>query len=462
MNFHLEVKATRGQISRGEDCWIVYSVENRGDREAPLFHPGTNFDHTPVFYLRREGETGRELRIGGGVRAEVLNVAPGQKIEGAFRLDRQVSLGIGAYELSAVLDPAGLNLTSNPVRLEVRPFDFASWTCVPFGLPEPGGVYFSWIRDGHYWEQAVEEDAAEDQPLFRRQSVIDRGEVGADAVEPCTASGIIDPDDSNPVRWIFWRVGLEIHSGGVATEEEPIHATLPEGAWSLAGTPLMDRQHRADLLYTSASELSIVRFCDPGATPGATTGVLARVPLPAAAGLPASILDPPAQKQDRRHIVFAEPSAGLLAIHYAVLGADGPLTPFRRFEWKIDKELAPVPDSRPAVRVLEDGSVRVRAVAADMTQTRKFYVFDVRLDEPDRPPATSELLFAAGARAARPCLSPPLTAWWLEDGTVVVSSSRGVQVARKDAADSRPELVALTAGAYLVDAGPDGLSLLPL
>jgi hypothetical protein len=105
----------------GAECWVVFTIVNAANNPARLHDPDPQRDHPPKLYLKEPHAAEHELRIGTDVRAELLTIEPGKKVEHAFRLDRLTKLLPGNYELRAVLDPLGINLRSQTIHLRVAP-----------------------------------------------------------------------------------------------------------------------------------------------------------------------------------------------------------------------------------------------------------------------------------------------------------------------------------------------------
>ena len=459
MAIGIELRLPRS-CTAGDACWIEYAVTNTSPRTLRLPDPGIDGDHAPIFYVN-----GKTLPRGRGMAAAMVDLAAGGKHESAFRLDERMPLRPGTYELTAKLEADGSIVESNGVRVLVEFFRTPVFSLVTLPIPAADRAVFSWIRDNEYVEQTLIAHS-EGGPVKREQTVV-RATLPSSSTSATTALSGVHSNETNPMRWIFWKVGATVSALGAEKLRGPINVLLPNAKAMLIEHPLMGAAHRADAFFLaeagSTRTLLIARFCDPISTPNEKSRVLVTAAMPP--GAVTLALDPPAYSKDRRHVLtvsLADP--GQVIVHHATLqGVSGELSAFRRVVRPLPLETELSAGSTVGAYVDETGSVHVVISGSSKMNRRRLVWIDAVLTE-ELPPAVRQFEVQSNVASGR-TYTGGMGGWRLDNGDAVVFPGPPSPLLQVPAvAGSRPpqEFLRLAGRIYALETGPNGLQLIPL
>jgi hypothetical protein len=151
-----------------------------------------------------------------------------------------------------------------------------------------------------------------------------------------------------------------------------------------------------------------------------------------------------------------------IVIHHTTLSPQGRLSAFQRQEWDAGREAVVLPDARPGIGFMADGTPQVAVTAVDPRDRRRALLVFGKLD--GSAPVVRVLSLRGEPVAARVVAGQRgYSAWWLADGSVLLSDGNAIHaVANKSAPSSPRELIVLDSKPYLVERGLSGFALVAL
>lgn len=478
MSLTIELKATRPDWIGGESIRLTVTLRNEGAGELTvprLDIPG----RSPLRFEVEDLAAGLTFDVGDGrspdpdhaPASKHLTLAAGSEWSGDVILGHYFAPRLaGALVLRAKIKLLSAASASAPLRLSFEPLALGSASLAPWSAPPDAQAMLLWTheREGSavIFRAAVKEIGPHTD---RRLSVVGPLRV-AEGVAPGPRVCAVGARHGLMVDFFrrdLWREGADLVARS-AEGVEPARVTLPGAIETLVSPAWLDSSHLTDALVLtregSAVAASLVRFVDPLEAPDTLPALL---PLGTFAGTAlgaALALDSDARDAIRHVVVPTLDGASMKILHLELRDVSEP-DEFEVHPLPAVRDVSAVPDAPPAVRIEDDGSLRVAVMLRARADARVCLLLETVIAQGRRaadattltPIVLPDAVVAARGVWAVSHDEVPERVWalWTERGEVYAQRHDGLRQVREARAPNAPREIALVGeGVYLVEADP--------
>lgn len=425
---------TQPTFLRGEPVYLVLTLSNPGDRPVELpggagrcFYSLTPPDSVAALQEEDSAPLGAP---GGGTRP----IGPGERWEGVVKLDQAFSLDAnGGYKVSTQLHWGDLRLDSPPQEFRMEDLQVNQLTVGYRGAPAGGNGRLLFFRPKDPGKALMtvpatlsgrrDAEPESDSPY----QLLTRPSEATDPVASSTDAALL-------LYWNFWREGntlLETRNASTIVRPFP----LPGSVQRLIEPALLDSESLTHLYALTtrdgASRLLVIRIMDYLKDPKDVERVLAERPLEAAPDATDAMIDQ-VQGKPRRALVLARMSGPLPKFDWMSYSGDTVPDSLRSHAWTKMISAEKLADSRPAIRGLPEGGVRMAWVVLEAGKPKNGLLCEASFDETGalKSELTTPLSTESPIKAARIVYldGVPLVAIWTSDGKVLSGSATGLKV----------------------------------